>query len=98
MAAGYDADNRETLFACGLKNIDEASPTRLKRSFSKTPCRTWSAKGMDCDLIDAAIHQIEFHRKEITNTPYPFGIKILLRIIGTWLHGGQPEKVLKFDA
>ena len=55
-------------------------------------------KGIDRELIDAAIHQIEFHRKEITNTPYPFGIKLLLTVSGSWFHGGRPEKVLQFDA
>ena len=29
-------------------------------------------------MIDAAIHQLEFHCKEVTNHPYPYGIKLLL--------------------
>ena len=54
--------------------------------------------GIDKELIDAAIHQIEFHRKEITNTPYPYGIKLLLTFSGSWFHGGDPVKILNFDA
>ncbi len=54
--------------------------------------------GIEKKLIDSAIHQIEFHRKEITNTPYPYGIKLLLTFSGSWFHGGDPLKILNFDA
>ena len=54
--------------------------------------------GIDKKLIYSAIHQIEFHRKEITNTPYPYGIKLLLTFAGSWLHGGDPAKILKLEA
>lgn len=54
--------------------------------------------GIEKKLIDSAIHQIEFHRKEITNSPYPYGIKLLLTFSGSWFHGGDPLKILNFDA
>ncbi|MBR9980022.1 MAG: peptidase M16, partial [Desulfatitalea sp.] len=50
------------------------------------------------EMIASAIHQIEFHRKEVTNTPYPYGLKLLLMAIGSWLHGGDPERILRLDA
>jgi presequence protease len=93
---GFDADNRDTLFACGLKDTDETSADAIEKiifdEFNKL-----AHKGIDRELIETAIHQIEFHRKEITNTPYPFGLKLLLSIIGSWLHGGDPQRVLKLD-
>ena len=93
---GFDADNRDTLFACGLKDVDPGDADKIEAIIFKTLTQLVE-EGIDRELIDAAIHQIEFHRKEITNTPYPFGIKMLLTISGSWFHGGQPEKVLKFD-
>ena len=54
--------------------------------------------GIDKELIESAIHQIEFHRKEVTNTPYPYGLKLLMGFAGTWLHGGDPEEILELDA
>ena len=54
--------------------------------------------GIDPELVESAIHQIEFHRKEVTNTPYPYGIKLLIGVSASWLHGGDPERMLQLDA
>ncbi|MCG6911292.1 MAG: insulinase family protein [Deltaproteobacteria bacterium] len=94
---GFDADNRDTLFACGLKDVDPADADAIEAIVFNTLTHL-SDKGIDRELIDTAIHQIEFRRKEITNSPYPFGLKLLLTFSGSWFHGGRPEQVLKFDA
>jgi presequence protease len=95
-AAGFDADNRDTLFACGLKDVTEASAPKIEQ-LTMAVFKELVNAGIERELIDSAIHQIEFHRKEITNTPYPYGIKLLLTLIGTWLHGGAPERILLLD-
>ena len=94
--SGFDADNRDTMFACGLKEVDEDSELAIEKIIMDV-LQDLAAHGLDREMIDSAIHQIEFHRKEITNTPYPYGIKLLLRMIGTWLHGGQAERILRLD-
>jgi len=94
---GFDADNRDTLFVSGLKDVDQASAAKIK-SIIFDVLTGLVDNGIEKKLIDSAIHQIEFHRKEITNTPYPYGIKLLLTFSGSWFHGGDPLKVLNFDA
>ena len=95
--AGFDADNRDTLFVAGLKDVVQAAAPKIKKIVMSV-LRDLVEKGIDKNLIDSAIHQIEFHRKEITNTPYPYGLKLLLTFSGSWLHGGDPVKILNFDA
>lgn len=93
---GFDADNRDTLFVCGLKDTDENSADEIEKIIFEV-FRQLVQNGIERELIDSAIHQIEFHRKEITNTPYPYGLKLLLTIIGSWLHGGHPQRILQLD-
>jgi Zn-dependent M16 (insulinase) family peptidase len=93
---GFDADNRDTSFASGLKDVEEASAEKIEAIIFEV-LTDLANNGIDQQLIDSAIHQIEFHRKEITNTPYPYGIKLLLAFAGSWLHGGDPVKILKFE-
>ena len=93
---GFDADNRDTMFTCGLKDVDEGTAASIEGIIFKV-LHNLVADGLDHEMIDSAIHQIEFHRKEITNTPYPYGIKLLLRMIGTWLHDGECERILQLD-
>ncbi len=95
-ASGFDADNRDTLFFCGLKNV-AAEDADAVEDIIMTTLERLADEGIDPELIEAAIHQIEFHRKEITNVPYPYGLKLLLFITSTWLHGGRPESVLNLD-
>ena len=94
---GFDADNRDTLFVAGLKDVEGTAADKIEKVIVDL-LRDLVKKGIDTNLIDAAIHQIEFHRKEITNTPYPYGIKLLLTFSGSWFHGGDPVKILNFDA
>ncbi len=94
---GYDADNRDTLFSCGLKGVSASSAEQIEDLIFKV-LNDLATNGVPRPMIESAIHQIEFHRKEVTNSPYPYGIKLLLAISGGWFHGGDPEKILLFDA
>jgi Zn-dependent M16 (insulinase) family peptidase len=95
-SAGFDADNRDTLFVCGLKGVEASSAAAIEALIFDV-LNTLADKGIDETLIESAIHQIEFHRKEITNSPYPYGLKRLLTIAGTWIHGGDPIKKMLLD-
>ena len=94
---GFDANNRDTMFACGLKDVEESAAEKIE-SIILDVLNNLASKGVDKKLIESAIHQLEFHRKEVTNTPYPYGIKLLLTFSGSWFHGGDPVKTLQFDA
>ncbi len=93
---GYDRDNRDTMFACGLKDTARSSAEEIRTLIFKT-LEELCAKGIDKELITSAIHQIEFNRKEVTNTPYPYGLRLLLTFCGSWFHGADPARVLRFD-
>lgn len=96
-ASGFDSDMRDTMFACGLKEIGKDDVPKVEKIIFDT-LEELCSNGIDPNLIESAIHQIEFHKKEITNTPHPFGIKLLLSFAGTWIHEGDPVACLKFDA
>jgi len=95
-ASGFDGENRDTMFACGLKDVAADAPPVVEQVVLETLGRL-AAEGIDPALIESAVHQIEFHRKEVTNTPYPYGLKLLLQFAGSWIHGGDPIRVLRLD-
>lgn len=94
--AGFDGDNRDTAFSCGLKGMAEKDAPALE-TLILTTLQDLAEKGIDRELVEAAIHQLEFQKKEISNTPYPYGLKLILGMSGTWFHGGDPLKVLQFE-
>jgi Zn-dependent M16 (insulinase) family peptidase len=94
---GYDAENRDTLFSVGLKDVAESDTEKIE-AIVFSVLKGLVEEGIDPELVESAIHQIEFHRKEVTNTPYPYGIKLLVGISASWMHGGDPERMLQLDA
>ncbi len=94
-ATGFDPDMKDTMFACGLKDITVDSVKKTEEIIFQT-LESLARDGIDKTLIDSAIHQIEFSRKEITNTPHPFGIKLLLSFAGAWIQEGDPLSYLNF--
>ncbi|WP_372679121.1 insulinase family protein [Desulfosarcina sp.] len=94
---GYDAENRDTMFSVGLKDVSESDAEKIEAIVFDVLKRL-ADSGIDRELVESAIHQIEFHRKEVTNTPYPYGIKLLIGVAASWLHGGDPERMLQLDA
>jgi hypothetical protein len=94
---GFDAENRDTLFAVGLKDVSASDAEKIE-AIVLDVLKNLIDGGIDPQLVESAIHQIEFHRKEITNTPYPHGIKLLIAVAASWLHGSDPERILQLDA
>jgi Zn-dependent M16 (insulinase) family peptidase len=94
--SGFDADNRDTLFACGLKDVRQEDAEAIERIILET-LTDLAENGIEPDLVESALHQIEFHRKEVTNTPYPYGLRLLLGLTATWIHGGDPVRLLDID-
>ena len=94
--SGFDADNRDTVFNIGLKDV-RAEDSAAVEKIVFAVLADLVENGIERTLIDAAIHQLEFHRKEVRNTPYPQGLRLFMSTCATWLHGGQPERILKLD-
>ena len=95
-ASGFDLDLRDTMFACGLKEIEKSGVKKVEALVLET-LEEIVQKGIDPRSVASAIHQIEFHKKEMTNTPYPFGIKLLLAFTGPWIHDGNPVSCLNLN-
>lgn len=93
---GYDSDNRDTMFVAGLKDIKEEDASKIESIITDVLVNLVT-KRIDPEIIESAIHQIEFSKKEVTNAPYPYGIKLLLSFAGTWFHGGEPENILQIN-
>jgi presequence protease len=95
-SSGFDSDNRDTMFAFGLKDITQESVSKVEELIFST-LQDITDKGIEQKQVDSAIHQIEFYRKEITNTPYPFGIKLLMSFTGAIIHDGDPIFCINLD-
>lgn len=54
-------------------------------------------KGLDKELVESAITNLEFQLKENEFGSNPRGLVYNLGIMGCWLHGWSPEKALQYE-
>jgi hypothetical protein len=93
---GYQDENRTTYFAAGLQGTNPEETERIEELILAT-LKEVAQTGFSKERIEGAIHRLEFTHKEITGDHYPYPLALLLRILGPWLHCGDPESPLKLD-
>ena len=47
--------------------------------------------------MEAALHQLELHQREITGDSYPYGLQLMLASLPSAIHRGDPIKLLDID-
>jgi len=95
--SGFQDDNRTTCFAAGLQGTDPDKLPQIETLILETLEKVAEA-GFSSERIEGAIHRLEFSNREVTGDSYPYGLLLLMRMLGPWLHGGEPLAALDFDA
>lgn len=91
--ASVGDDNSEVPVTIIVKGCDPANVPKLK-SLIKEKIQEIASKGLPDNLVESALHQVEFHRSEITGDHYPYGLSLFLRCGLLMQHGGLPESSL----
>lgn len=94
--SGYHDDNRTTYFAAGLQGTDPEKAEEIEQLIITT-LKQVADEGFTRQRIDAAIHRLEFSNREITGDSYPYSLLLLMRLLGPWIHGGDPLATLDFE-
>lgn len=77
-----------TVKGCAEKNADEIEAV-IKQNLEQIV-----QEGIPLDLVENAIHQLEFGRSEITGDYAPFGLSLFMRSGLNKQHGADPEQGL----
>ena len=93
---GYHDDNRTTYFAVGLQGTDPEHVEAIESLILET-LEQVAETGFSRERIDAAIHRLEFSNREVTGDSYPYSLLLLMRLMGPWIHGGDPLAALNFE-
>jgi Zn-dependent M16 (insulinase) family peptidase len=91
--AYMDVEMSEVPYAIVCKGCDPKNVDKLETTLNKALAEIVE-KGIPLHLIDAAIHQLEFSRLEITGDHAPFGLTLFMRSALAKQHGCDPENSL----
>lgn len=93
---GLDDSSREISFSCGLEGGDPEQAADIEALILKELNRI-AQEGVDLNLQQAALHQFELSRREIGGDRFPYGLYLLLDVLGPTIHGGDPVDSLAID-
>lgn len=91
--SGYTASQRDTFFSVGLQGVKSEDISRVEE-LVMSELKKIVKEGIAKERIEAAIHQLEMEHLEIGGGQFPFGLSILFRFFDSWMHGGDPFKML----
>ena len=93
---GYHDDYRDTFLATGLQGTDPEKLPEIEAVILDTLTRV-ADEGFPQERIDAALHQYEFANREVTGDQYPYGLGLMMRLFGPWLHADDPFSTLRIS-
>ena len=93
---GYHDDNRTTYFAAGLQGTDPEHQATIEKLVLNT-LEEVAEQGFARERVEGAIHRLEFANREVTGDSYPYSLLLLMRLMGPWIHGGDPLAALNFE-
>ena len=95
--SGLQDDYREAAFGAGLKDVAKEDAEKVLQLVLDTLERV-ADEGVDQQQVDAAIHHLEFEKRERSNAGFPFALRMLFTALTPYHYGGDPYSALNFDA
>src|SRR3989449_2904980 len=95
--SGFHDDYKESVFGAGLKGVAAEDAEKVQGVVLDSLDRL-AGQGVDASQVDAAIHHLEFEKRERSNAGLPYALRILFASMPAYLYGGDPLSSLDFDA
>ena len=95
--SGLHDDYKESVFGAGLKGIAAEDADKVQQVVLETLERL-ADKGVDPKQVDAAIHHLEFEKRERSNAGFPYALRLLFATMPAYHYLGDPLSALDFDA
>lgn len=93
---GLEDSNREMTFVCGI----EGSEPERARDFDALlddVLQKVVEEGVPTERLDAILHQLELHQREIAGDQFPYGLQLIMTAISPMVHGGDPVDALDLE-
>ena len=95
--SGLHEDQKQAVFGAGLKGIKAGDAEKVQKVVLDTPERL-ADYGVDRTQVDAAIHHLEFAKRERSNAGFPYALRLLFALLPAYAYDGDPFTALNFDA
>ena len=94
---GFQEDNMETAFFCGVEGADPENAEAIEQLVLQT-LEEVASKGVPAEQVEAVLHQLELSQREPGGDGYPYGLQLLMSCLPAAIHQGDPIGILDLDA
>jgi len=94
---GLEESMREMVFACGIEGSEPEHAEALEQLVLGVLEKVRD-EGVELERLEAVLHQLELHQREISGDSYPFGLQLILTALGSATHHADPIAALNLDA
>ncbi len=94
--SGYSNDFRQGRFGAGLKGTDPQHAEAIQKIILDT-LETVADSGLEASAVESSLHQLEIQTKEVSNSGFPYSLRLFFGVAGTWIYGGDPLSELNFN-
>lgn len=93
---GLEDSNREMTFVCGIEGSEPERRAELEALVEST-LRQVAEEGVSQERLEAILHQLELHQREIAGDQFPYGLQLIMQAISPMVHGGDPVELLDLE-
>jgi len=93
---GLEDSMRELVFCCGIEGSEPEHADALE-ALVLGVIEEVARDGVSHERLEAVLHQLELHQREVTGDGYPYGLQLILQALGCATHYSDPIAVLNLD-
>jgi Zn-dependent M16 (insulinase) family peptidase len=93
---GLEESNHEMSFMCGIEGSNPDAADELEKLVLDTLAHV-VRDGVPPDRLEAVLHQLELHQREVGGDGYPHGLQLMFTGLPAAIHGGDPFGLLDLD-
>jgi Zn-dependent M16 (insulinase) family peptidase len=93
---GLEDSNREMSFMCGVEGSKPDNAEAVEQLVLGV-LRDVAKNGVPQEMVEAVLHQLELHQREIKGDGYPYGLQLILEGLSPAIHRGDPVALLNLD-
>ncbi|HDY82443.1 MAG TPA: peptidase M16, partial [Halieaceae bacterium] len=93
---GLEDSMREMVFCCGIEGSEAEHADALERMVLDV-LQQVAEQGVSQERLEAVLHQLELHQREISGDSYPYGLQLILQALGSATHYSDPIAVLNLE-
>lgn len=93
---GLEDSNREMTFVCGIEGSEPGRDGDLEKLIEDV-LETVAKDGVSEERLEAILHQLELHQREIAGDQFPYGLQLIMASISPMVHGGDPVELLDLE-